>query len=63
MARQYCTQETVARALHLSQAAVSRRLRGTVDFTITELHEIAELLDVDIADLVSPGARSVRSAS
>lgn len=60
MTRKNCTQESVAKALGVSQAAVSRRLRGTVDFTVTELAIVAELLEVPAATLF---AEQVRSAS
>jgi transcriptional regulator with XRE-family HTH domain len=56
MARRRVTQERLAQALHLSQPAVSRRLKGEVDFTVSELAVVAELLDVDAAHLVTVAA-------
>jgi transcriptional regulator with XRE-family HTH domain len=47
-------QETVARALGCSQAAVSRRLTGAVDFSVTELRVIADLVGVSPALLLEP---------
>ena len=52
MRRRHVTQAALAAALSLSQAAVSRRLSGSVDFTVTELHIAATLLDVDVAELI-----------
>lgn len=63
MARRRVSQEVLARALRISQAAVSRRLNGTVDFTVTEIHTIAEVLQVDAAELLTPASARVRSAS
>lgn len=52
------SQRQMALALHLSQTAVSRRLAGDVDFTVSELVEAAGILDTPIADLLpsSPSA-------
>lgn len=46
------SQEQVASALQLSQQAVSRRLAGDVDLSVAELTTIAELLDVEPAELL-----------
>lgn len=50
-------QPQVTAALSLSQSAVSRRLRGQVDFTITELSVVAKLIGIEARDLIPDGAR------
>lgn len=52
MARRSVTQERLAEALDLSQAAVSARLRGKTPFDINELHTIAEFLEVSLSALL-----------
>jgi transcriptional regulator with XRE-family HTH domain len=48
IARQRIRQSTIAEALNLSQASVSRRLSGDVDFTSTELRKLADLLGMPV---------------
>ena len=61
MARKRVKQNQLAEALGLHQSAISRRLSGEIEFSITDLVAIAKLLDVPLADLlpipalVSPG--------
>ena len=62
MSRRTITQSTLAAALHCSQAAVSRRLAGTVEFNVSELEAIAEILGVEITELLGDPS-SERSAS
>lgn len=52
-ARRRLTQATLADALGLSQAAVSRRLAGTTPFELDELAVVAPLLDTTPSVLVS----------
>lgn len=40
----YNTQEAIARALGMKQPTLSRKLRGKLDWTVTELHDMAQLL-------------------
>jgi predicted transcriptional regulator len=56
MARKRVTQESLAAHLHLSQAAVSRRLKGVVGFSVHELVLTARLVDVTVASLVGERA-------
>lgn len=44
MARQRLTQFDLARALNLSQAAVSRRLSGLTPFDVNEVQAVGDLL-------------------
>lgn len=52
MARRAVPQTLVAERLGLSQTAMSRRLRAKVEFTVSELVTIADVLDVDPASLL-----------
>lgn len=52
MARKGINQEAVAKALGVSQAAISARLRGITPFDINELVTIASLLGVSVERLV-----------
>lgn len=52
MARRRITQSRVAKALGVSQAAVSRRLVGTAAISAVELTQIADLLEVPVAELL-----------
>lgn len=45
------TQEEIAAALGISQEAISRRVRGKVEWRGSELVIVADLLSVDVADL------------
>lgn len=47
------TQMRLAAALQLSQPAVSRRMRGEVDWSLRELRVVAELLDVPLSSLLA----------
>lgn len=62
MARSRTTQTTIARTLGITQQSVSRRLTGEVAFDVDELHAVADLLGVPVADLLG-GTDAVRSAS
>lgn len=52
MVEKRISQRQLADALDLTQAGVSRRLAGTVDFTVSELTAAAALLDYPIAELL-----------
>jgi transcriptional regulator with XRE-family HTH domain len=52
MAERRCTQQRIADRLGVSQAAVSRRLMGDVEFTVGELAAVAEVLGVHVAELL-----------
>lgn len=53
MARQQISQTAVADRLGLSQTAVSRRLRGEVEFSVTELHAVADVLGLPVERLLA----------
>jgi len=53
MARQRISQTAVAKALGRSQSSMSRRLGGTQPFTVDELYKLADLFNINPADLVS----------
>ena len=52
MARKRVTQQALAAAISLSQAALSRRLRGEVAFDVNELTAVAAHLDIPLSDLL-----------
>ena len=52
MARRRVPQIKLAQHLGLSQTAISRRMSGETDFTVTELQAVAALLDVPAGDLL-----------
>lgn len=52
VARRQLRQIDVAEALGLNQRAVSRRLTGQVEFSATELHALAHLLDTSVDALL-----------
>jgi transcriptional regulator with XRE-family HTH domain len=52
MARRGVRQSHVAVAIKRSQAAVSARLSGEVEFSVSELVTVAGLLDVPVASLI-----------
>lgn len=52
MARSSYTQASLAPKLHLSQQALSERLRGKVKFDINEIGSIATVLGVPLSALV-----------
>lgn len=54
LARRKLTQGDLARHLGIARSAVSVRMSGARDFTLVELMEIAEWLDVTLADLLGP---------
>ncbi|WP_418001206.1 helix-turn-helix transcriptional regulator [Micrococcus lacusdianchii] len=60
LARRKLTQGDLARHLGIARSAVSVRMSGARDFTLVELMEIAEWLDVTLADLLGPDILQVR---
>lgn len=46
------SQETVAQRLGLTQQAISRRFTGAVDFSLSELTAIAELLELSLTEML-----------
>jgi transcriptional regulator with XRE-family HTH domain len=52
MARRSIRQIVLAQRLGLSQAAISRRLKGETEFSVAELLVVAELLGVPAASLL-----------
>jgi transcriptional regulator with XRE-family HTH domain len=61
MARQRRGQVELATALGWSQAALSRRLTGSVAFSTDELAQVAGFLGVPISQLVTPPAKAAAS--
>lgn len=56
MAERRVTQAAVAQRLGMSQAAVSRRLSGSVAFDVNELDAVADLVGVPVTDLLERAA-------
>lgn len=54
MARHKVSQVALAKALPLSQAALSRRLCGRVSFSLHEVEAIARVLHLRPSELLSP---------
>jgi transcriptional regulator with XRE-family HTH domain len=51
-ARRGFKQVDLAAMLGLSQAAMSRKLHGLIPFTIAEVYELADVMDLDATELV-----------
>lgn len=51
VARRQIRQGRIAEHLGLNQQQVSRRLTGEVEFSVSELQKLAELLEVPVATL------------
>jgi len=56
LARRMVKQTAVASFLGITQSSVSSKVRGVTPFTLDELGPIAELLDVEPAELLAPPA-------
>lgn len=54
LGRKRRTQSDLARHLGLAKSGVSHRMRGTREFSIGELMEIAAWLEITLADLLGP---------
>jgi len=59
MARRRVSQMALGAHLGLSQTTISKRLAGVTPFDINELAAIAELLHVNVVDLLHPFPESV----
>lgn len=57
LARVRMSQAVAATYLGISQAAFSRRLLGTIDFNLTEISRLSELLDVPVGELIGENAK------
>lgn len=57
------SQETLATRLQMSQQAVSRRLTGEVEFSLSQLQIVADVLDVPLEQLVAAPALADTQAS
>lgn len=53
MARKRVTQDDLAQAIGLSQPAIGRRMSGQVDWGLSELQVVADLLGMPLAALVA----------
>ena len=60
LGRRNVSQAGLSRELGLNPSAVSRRLRGDVDFTLWELAQIADWLEISLADLLGPDILTAR---
>lgn len=49
IARRGITQKQISEVLHLSQTGISRRLKGRVEFSGSELSALAAMLEVPVA--------------
>src|SRR5690625_2164407 len=56
MARYGQTQRDLAQLLGISQGQMSKRMKGTIAFDVTELQTIADRFNVTVADLVGGAA-------
>ena len=52
LGRRSRTQSDLARHLNLNRSAISRRLNGSQDFTVTELGAVAAWLEVSLGELL-----------
>ncbi len=57
-ARQGIRHRVIAERLGLSQAQVSERMRGGIEFRLSELEQIADLLGVRVQDLMRAPERA-----
>lgn len=57
------TIQALADQLHKSKATVSKYERGEITLDVVTLHELAEILNVDLAQLLQESAPGVRPAS
>jgi predicted transcriptional regulator len=63
MRRRKVSQTVVATHLNLSQAAISARLRGKVDWRLPEIIAVAKLLDVPLSALIPEPTAPLAGAS
>lgn len=62
LTRRSLSQRALADSLGIAQSALSRRLRGAMDFSISELGQIATLLDISLAELLGPAILQARKS-
>lgn len=60
LTRRGLSQRALADALGITPSALSRRLRGAMDFSVNELGQVAALLDITLADLLGPSILQAR---
>lgn len=63
MARRRLPLARLAPVLGVSTAGVSRRMTGHTPFTVDELFAIAELLGIDVAELLQPRSLQLLGAT
>lgn len=52
MARRRITQTEIAKKAGIPQSGLSRRLVGSTPFTVNEIERIAEVLDIQVNELI-----------
>ncbi len=60
LGRRDVSQSQMAARLGLARSAASRRMRGERPFSITELMEIADWLDISLSELLGPDLAQAR---
>jgi transcriptional regulator with XRE-family HTH domain len=63
LGRQHQTQRDLARALGWTEIKLSRRLRGTVPWTLDEVEQVASVLDVPRSQLLDPPLQHRRATA
>ena len=61
MARRDINQTRLAAIVGVTQTQVSARLRGTIEWRVSELQTIAAAFDMPVADLIPDGETAVAS--
>lgn len=61
MAERGVSQETVGVALGITQEAVSRRVRGVVEWRATELLKLAPVLEISVGEILDVAAQEQAS--
>lgn len=63
LARRKISHRDAAAALGMTQSAASRRMRGDVEFSLTEVEQLAGLLEIPVGELLGEtGTRTEASA-
>lgn len=60
LARRSLSQADLAERLGVARSAITRRMKGERLFSIIELMEIADWLDIELADLLGPEVMKAR---
>lgn len=63
LARKQIRQRGLGEALGLNQPATSRRLSGSLEWTVTEIQAVAKFLDVPVASLFGETPASLEEVS